>query len=65
MNSPEQVIAGKLVPFNETQLEEAVQPPISDRVKQIVMASGVPALQELVNTPSARVAAVKLYWKKG
>ena len=65
MSPLQQVIAGKVVPFSQSQVEEAAQAPISERVRQIVVASGVPGLQLLISTPSARVAAVKLYWKRG
>ena len=64
MAASNQVIAGNVVPFTEAQIAEAVQPALSARVVQIVLASGVPSLQALTTTPKAVIEAVKLYWEK-
>jgi hypothetical protein len=62
MSQPHDVLAVKVVPFSPGEVAEAIQPPLSEKVQQIIAASGVQSLQALTGSPSLVAAAVRAYW---
>lgn len=62
MSNEQDVIVGKVVPFTEAEVAQATQTTLTERVRQIIAASGVNSLQVLLNTEGAVAAAVRKYW---